>query len=389
MITPQEIKAKALKRYTYVLQAYSTNTDIFPLLIPSNKGKTSDPFSQRVEALKLLFDHSKARLGYGYSITLKEIETRKDGKQSQVEAILFDTETDFLKFIDKQEEFEQFKTSLTLIRLHLPQLEEWLRQHIQHIIEYTEQWVNIIKVCQYFLAHPQPQLYIRELPIAVDTKFIETHKAIIKDILDSLLTKEHINQQFNGLSGNNFERRFHLKFDEEPLVRLRFLDKKLYMNQHISDISLLPSEFIAAEFPCEKVIIAENKINFLTLPSIADCIAIWGHGYSISQLKGSQWLQTKPIYYWGDLDTDGLQILAQVRSYYPHVIGVMMDFETLNDFAAYVGEGEKTNVRNLEYLTAEEMELFEYLKTNNLRLEQEKIPQHYANKKLYSIFPTA
>lgn len=66
-----------------------------------------------------------------------------------------------------------------------------------------------------------------------------------------------------------------------------------------------------------------------------------------------------------------------------------MDFETLNDFAAYVGEGEKTNVRNLEYLTAEEMELFEYLKTNNLRLEQEKIPQHYANKKLYSIFPTA
>ena len=101
MITPQEIKAKALKRYTYVLQAYSTNTDIFPLLIPSNKGKTSDPFSQRVEALKLLFDHSKARLGYGYSITLKEIETRKDGKQSHVEAILFDTDTDFLIFIDK------------------------------------------------------------------------------------------------------------------------------------------------------------------------------------------------------------------------------------------------------------------------------------------------
>ena len=389
MITPQEIKAKALKRYIPVLQAYSTNTNIFPLLIPANKGKTSDPFSQRVEALKLLFDHSKARLGYGYSITLKEIETRKDGKQSQVEAILFDTETDFLKFIDKQEEFEQFKTSLTLIRQHLPQLEEWLQQHIQHIIEYAKQWANIIKVCQYFLAHPQPQLYIRELPIAVDTKFIETHKAIIKDVLDHLLAKYHINHQFNGLSGNNFEKRFHLRFDEQPLVRLRFLDKKFYINQRLSDISLLPSEFITAEFPCEKVIITENKINFLTLPSVADCIAIWGHGFSVSHLKDAGWLRAKPIYYWGDIDTQGLQILAQMRSYHHHVIGVMMNFETLHAFAENTGEGEKTNVLKLEYLTFEEMRLFEYLKTRNLRLEQEKIPQYYANEKLYSIFPTA
>ena len=44
--------------------------------------------------------------------------------------------------------------------------------------------------------------------------------------------------------------------------------------------------------------------------------------------------------------------------------------------------GKSTNVEKDLCLTREENEMFQYLKTNNLRLEQEKIPYDYAYRKI-------
>ena len=48
-------------------------------------------------------------------------------------------------------------------------------------------------------------------------------------------------------------------------------------------------------------------------------------------------------------------------------------------------EGDKGTVTNVEKelcLTAEEKDMFEYLKANNLRLEQEKVPFDYIMKSI-------
>ena len=63
----------------------------------------------------------------------------------------------------------------------------------------------------------------------------------------------------------------------------------------------------------------------------------------------------------------------------------MMDFATLNCFKDDWGIGEKTNVSELTNLNKEEINLFNYLKENNLRLEQEKITQEYVLKYLSRI----
>jgi hypothetical protein len=125
-------------------------------------------------------------------------------------------------------------------------------------------------------------------------------------------------------------------------------------------------------------------MNFLTLPSLAETIAIWsGGGFSVSYLKGIKWLDGKSFFYWGDIDAQGFQILNQFRTYFPGTKAVMMDEETLRLFLP--GSGVPCANQNLPMLTAEEFRLYQQLRESNLRLEQEKITQTYAEDQIYRI----
>ena len=58
-----------------------------------------------------------------------------------------------------------------------------------------------------------------------------------------------------------------------------------------------------------------------------------------------------------------------------------MDRETFDAFFED-DKGIETNVENDLCLTQEEKEMFQYLKENSYRLEQEKIPYRYATTKI-------
>ena len=122
-------------------------------------------------------------------------------------------------------------------------------------------------------------------------------------------------------------------------------------------------------------------MNFLTLPAVPSAIAIWsGGGFNISYLKNTVWLAEKDIFYWGDIDEYGFQILHQLRSYYPQTQSIMMDLKTLECFAAFAVTGTRNKSVQLSLLTDEESKLFNQLKLlAKNRLEQEKIPQEYVN----------
>ncbi|QBD83792.1 hypothetical protein EPA93_45535 [Ktedonosporobacter rubrisoli] len=47
-------------------------------------------------------------------------------------------------------------------------------------MDYHGDWSDLIAVCDYFLEHPRPACYIREIPVAVHTKFIEQHSGILR-----------------------------------------------------------------------------------------------------------------------------------------------------------------------------------------------------------------
>lgn len=101
---------------------------------------------------------------------------------------------------------------------------------------------------------------------------------------------------------------------------------------------------------------------------------VWGHGFGVDVLKDVAWLKSKKIFYWGDLDAQEFQILSEIRTHFPQVESFLMDRETFDRFY-FEGIGTETNVEKVMCLTPEEKELFDFLRSGNYRLEQEKIPQ--------------
>ena len=141
------------------------------------------------------------------------------------------------------------------------------------------------------------------------------------------------------------------------------------------------SQFQKVEIPVEAVYIVENKMNMLTFPPIHKSIVVWGHGFGVDILKDVTWLKSKKIFYWGDLDAHGFQILSEIRMHFPQVKSFLMDRATFDLFYEDA-VGTETNVEKELCLTQEEKTMFEYVKENKFRLEQEKIPQEYVISKI-------
>lgn len=375
MITPTEIRKKAENKYLTFLRSVTERQAFEPIVIVGNK-KPNDDTVQFEKELTELIAHSKEKKGYGYSIEYQKVKTRKHGEQDIPVSISFLTEQDFLKYIGKEQDTAGFRKDVERILSAFPELVEWVCRFPNKVLDNHRVWDDVLKVCIYFKGNPKPQLYIRELPIQVDTKFIERNKGIIKELLDIIIAKS-VNPD-----ETRFETRFNLRYDE-PVVRFRVLDKAMsqMLFSGVDDLSVPINQFQEVEIPVEVVYIVENKMNMLTFPPIQKSIVVWGHGFGVDLLKDVTWLKSKKIFYWGDLDAQGFQILSEIKTHFPQVESFLMDRETFDLF--YEGDkGTETNVEKDLCLTSEESEMFKYLKENNLRLEQEKIPHEYAKTKI-------
>ncbi|MEM9212973.1 MAG: Wadjet anti-phage system protein JetD domain-containing protein [Cyanobacteria bacterium P01_F01_bin.150] len=375
MIDPAQIQKKAQYRYTNFLCSVVTGDSFFPLEFPIGARPKDYPTLQK--AVNQLIKNSKQTIGYGYDLHLESRRTQKYGVQSLPQRVSIDNEADYIKLIKKETEVKQFKADIHQIRLIIPELESWLLAHPKKVVENGDRWPNLLKVCQYFRDHhyKNPNRYIRELSIAVDTKFIEQNKAILRSLLEAILPDEKLITIENERD-YIFEKRFLLKY-REPLIRLRFLYPSPLQLQ---DISLPLSDFNCLNLPPQRCIVTENLMTFLTLPQIENAIALFGSGYAVQNLKYAQWLADCELLYWGDLDGDGFKILSQMRSHFPRTVSIMMDRQTFDAFQEFAVSVSPAPPENLPHLTEEERSLYVDLVDQGLRLEQERINQTYVNQ---------
>ena len=373
MITPSEIKQKAENKYIAYLQSIVKGIPFNPIIIAGNKRPDDNTVKLEAELTELI-NHSKEKKGFGYSIEYTTVKTKLHGVQDLPSSIVFQSENDYLKFIGKEKVTARFKEDIARIIEDYPELNDWIYKYPRKVIE--NDWDSLLKVCAYFKRTPQPNLYIRELPIKVHTKFVEANKGVIRELLDILIA------DYVDLDEKHFESRFHLKYDE-PIVRLRILDHSISHQSfaNIDDISIPVCQFKQLAFPVQRVYVVENKINMLSFPMIEKSIVLWGHGFGVETICDVEWLKDKDIFYWGDLDAQGFQILSLLRSHYGQVKSFLMDRPTFDEF--FEGDkGTPTNVEKDLCLTPEENEMFQYLKIHNLRLEQEKVPYEYAIERI-------
>lgn len=377
MISSGEIKVKAEKKYIAYLRSIVEEIPFARLTIPGNKNPPNS-LQELQQVILDLVNNSKEKKGFGFTIDYQTIKTKGIiGTQSLPISIYFDSETDFLKYLGKEKEIKNFRTDLALILFQFPELKDWCIQNPIKIVQNHSKWESILKVCIYFKANSKPDIYIRELPISVDTKFIENNQGILRALLDVLIATDLNSDE------SEFEKRFNLKY-REPLIRFKILDPKISAEffSGLNDISIPKSQFEKLNLPLKGVIIVENKTTLyttLTLPQMDSTIAIFGQGNAVSNIQSARWLDDVQIFYWGDIDVHGFEMLSLARRYFNHVVSFLMDESTF-EIHFENEKGKLSNNAQELALTIDEKKLYDKLKLNNWRLEQEKIPLGYVNK---------
>lgn len=377
MLNPDDIQRLCERKYPAFLRSIVTGEQFFPMLIRFGRPSSVDDWEKLRREISSL-----ANGDIGYRIEWVETNTRRWGQQKFPERVWFENELGLLKALRKTSEVEKFRSNIALTRKECPALEGWLPRNAPRLIEFPAVWPDLLKVCSHFLNNPRPGIYSRELPIEVDTKFIERYQGILWDLLDFLLPDS------TKVASDRFEERFGLRYDE-PMIRFRILDPKLKLriNLPVDDLAVPLSQFCALGWTGLTVLITENKMRttFLTLPPIPAAIGVWGGGGAAELLSSAHWFANCRIFYWGDLDVHGFHILSRLRRTFPQVTSIMMDEATLDAFSNFIVPASESTYEEISNLTAEERGAYQRVKTAQILLEQEKISQRYATKALSGI----
>jgi hypothetical protein len=370
VIHPDGLRTKADNLYREFLRAWLAEEPFFPRTIPANRQLDGNDHAGAIAAIAALRDGSKEVRGFGYSIEWREKRSRAFGRNPFPERIFFETPDDFLRFIGKQSEFAAFSAAVGRLRSEFPELNGWISSHRQLLVDVEPDLDGLLYVLRYFCANPRPGCFARELPVPVDTKFVERRERVLRDWFDLVLPPNSIRSD-----ETHFCRRFGLRYPELHAF-IRFLDSDLQheVNCPWPEVSLPLS--VLAGFPVRdaEAIIVENKVNLLTLRPRRRSIGLGALGRAVSEMRAVPWLAKTPITYWGDLDVEGFQILSALRAAFPHTCSLLMDVSAINRYRSIAGAGSGNRFSVPPHLTADEALAFDICLQENLRIEQERIP---------------
>ncbi|KAF0179596.1 MAG: hypothetical protein FD161_1213 [Limisphaerales bacterium] len=369
MLTPDQIRRRASKRYEEFLRSLCTGEALLPLAVFGSGLSRPNDFATDRAAIEALRSQSKEQAGFGYAITWKEHQFRRLGLQKVPDEVVFPTQNDFVRFLGKSSEVRQFQADYDLIVARCPELRSWAQAKPLKVVHHAGAWEGLLNVCGYLKEHPRPDCYLRELPVVADTKFIERHTGVLAELLPVVAPATV------GPDVSRFETRFGFRF-KQPMVRARLLDPALAgrLGFPVSDFATPLDQFRGLPVADVVVLIVENEMTFLTLPVLPKTIAIWGSGDAATMLTTVAWLNQCRLLYWGDLDSHGFETLAQLRTAFPSIQSVLMDERTFDTHAGFAVKASPSTSQKLLELTQEERAIYHRLIETGLLLEQERIP---------------
>jgi hypothetical protein len=365
MIDAEAIRAQARKAYRAYLASRVSGESVFPYELRFARvqsGEATRRYADLKRELTLLKEGSDERGGLSYRVEWEERRDRLAGTQVFPVRIYFPDGPSLLGYLRKAKEAEAFDTDLSLILRTFPCLRGWSTLHPDRIIAHHGEWERLLAAAAWLRSNPNSGLFLREIPVVEDTKFVETHKPILKEILEEV-GDTPVEERDLSLG---FEDRYGLR-RQLPLVRLSILDRNCAEVRFsgVQDISIPLDALNKLDFPeIRTVLIFENKTNFsnaeafLSLPALAGTIAVFGSGFAVKTLGSIEWIRLRRIVYWGDIDTQGFRILAALRSHFVHCESILMDFATFDHFPQFHCTAPKDASQPPEPLTADEALLF-------------------------------
>jgi hypothetical protein len=376
--TPSQIESKAQKIYDRFLVVWLAGdaNSFFPSRVRVSLTLDKSNPATAIAANEKLLAKSKARRGWGYTVHQTERKSQAFGRNQVATAVTIDSLEDLLRLIGRADDFAATQAVVAAVRERFPSLEPWLQRSIKSLHKFQPSLEGLLAVAGYFVQHPWPDCYARQIPVPVDTKFVARHRSVLRQWLDVLLPASAID-----VNETKFERRFGLR-DGRQHRGVRFLDEPIQLQTGAShqELSLPVAEIAALSVADATVFIVENRLNLLTLPSVHRGVAIEGAGNAVNRLESIQWLRTNRVVYWGDIDVEGFLILGRLRGIFPNVQSIMMDLDTLQAHGEWVGSGSGARPVAPTNLTSAERDAFDRCAAKNLRLEQERVLQKYVNE---------
>jgi hypothetical protein len=371
-----------------ILRARLGADALFPLELKLKRPSPRDVaerFGEVQDWARALASASREARGFGFELKREILRNRVQGANDLPVGAVVPSESDALRLIRKQADADRFKeVSDATLRRH-PVLREWLTRRPLVALSHAESWPRVLAVLDWFVMHPKSGLYLRQLDIpGVDTKFIESQRGLLAELLDVVLPESAVDSAASGSKA--FSQRYGLR-TEPPLVRFRLLDASVYLSG-LSDLSLTPAEFATLRLPVRRVFITENRTNGIAFPNHPTSMVIFGLGYGLERFVETPWLRDLDVWYWGDIDTHGFRILDRLRAVLPSARSFLMDRATLDAHRSLWGEepADKRFTDELERLSVDEQSLFDDLRHDRIgervRLEQERVSYSWLGRRL-------
>ncbi|HNC51455.1 MAG TPA: DUF3322 domain-containing protein [Accumulibacter sp.] len=367
-----------------LLRAVASDAVSWPLRLSLKTPGAAD-LSDRFEAVRdwvrALADTPHVRIEW------RDWNHRVQGMQRLPAAVWVDSAHDALAVIGMAREARRFDALWQQTAAAQPALLSWLSRRPRQALDLADRWQRLLAVVAWLQAHPRPGVYMRQVDApGVDSKFIETHRGVLGELLDLALPPATIDSGATGIT--QFARRFGF-LDKPVRIRFRLLDPALPGLPGctgLPDITLDAGSFADLALPVERVFITENETNFLAFPPLAGAIVVFGAGYGWEALARAAWLHPCRLHYWGDIDTHGFAILDQLRGHFPQVASFLMDRDTLLAHRLHWGQEPEPARQDLLRLTTQEEAVYDELRfdrlQSRLRLEQERVGFGWLNERL-------
>lgn len=388
----QDLRAQLMRlweRGELLREGLGPGASRFPLRL-TLKAPGSDDITRRFEAVRAWV----AAIAATPHVRLEwqDVRHRVQGSQRLPASAWVDSLDEALAWIGKRAEHARFCALHAETATRQPLLLPWLEKRPLRALELAVEWPRLLDVVAWLQAHPRPGVHLRQVDLpGIHTKFIESHRGVLAELLDLALPAAVIDPARTG--AQQFAARYGF-LDKPMLLRFRVLDPALDVlpGAPCPDLALDADSFARLRLDLARVFITENEINFLAFPRVPGSIVIFGAGYGWEALARAAWLQRCPIHYWGDIDTNGFAILAQLRARFAHVESLLMDRATLDAHQRFWGREDSPRAADTARLTAAERSLYEDLREHRiqpaLRLEQEYVGFGWLEKSLRIIHPT-
>lgn len=300
----------------------------------------------------------------------KRKQTASFGKQLMPVRVFIDTPEDAMALLGLTKKKKEFLAGLSAVESQMPSLRDWYLTYFGRISE-EDFFPMALSIARFMLEQDEREGYLREMAIpGVDTKFLENHNFLVRTLWNALFPEN------TAESSDELWEKLFVQKVPTPSICVRSLDEHLRF-AGVRKLFLSQDDIADFQPPHRRIFITENKVNGYTFPDAEDSLILFGMGYGVLEMaESAPWLADKEIYYWGDLDHDGFNILSNLRKVLPEmkIHFFLMDKETL---LAYVDPkvkdtGNTTTIP--DYLTVSEKMAWKLIHDNGWRLEQERIP---------------